>query len=190
MTGGINIGGAWRLFWRLALGLVLLIVALLLLFRIAAAVRERSEALPASSTLVATPLGRVAVALSGPAAGTPVMLIPGHCGVERLLARRFHASRRAWLPGDRGRPLNASISDALRVMNSPNLLSAASPIPQALSYATKGRANIRAGLTIDPRTACPLTQTNLKGQCSAARSGRFPFSNRYCRAWLLANIPR
>ena len=80
MTGGITIGGAWRLFWRLALGLVLLIVALLLLFRIAAAVRERSEAVPASSTLVATPLGRVAVALSGPVAGTPVMLIPGTAG--------------------------------------------------------------------------------------------------------------
>jgi pimeloyl-ACP methyl ester carboxylesterase len=95
MTGGISIGGAWRFFWRLALGLVVLIVALLLLFRIAAAFRERSEAVPATSTLVATPLGRVAVALSGPVAGTPVMLIPGTAGwsgfwrdVSRHLAGR------------------------------------------------------------------------------------------------------
>ncbi len=80
MTGGINIGGAWRLTWRLVLGLVLLVVALLLLFRVAAALRERSAAVPATSTLVATPLGRVAVALSGPVDGMPVMLIPGTAG--------------------------------------------------------------------------------------------------------------
>jgi len=95
MTGGISIGSAWRIMWRLALGLVLLIVVMLLLFRAAAAYRERGDAVPASSTLVATPLGRVAVAMSGPAAGTPVMLIPGTAGwsgfwrdVSRHLAGR------------------------------------------------------------------------------------------------------
>ena len=80
MTGGITIGGAWRLFWRLLLGLLLLIVAMLLLFRLAAALRERQDDVPATSTLIATPLGRVAVALSGPEAGAPVMLIPGTAG--------------------------------------------------------------------------------------------------------------
>jgi pimeloyl-ACP methyl ester carboxylesterase len=80
MARGITIGGAWRFTWRLALGLLLLVVAILILFRMAAGVRERDETVPATSTLVATPLGRVAVTLSGPAGGRPVLIVPGTAG--------------------------------------------------------------------------------------------------------------
>ncbi|MEG3150768.1 alpha/beta hydrolase [Sphingomonas sp. ZT3P38] len=80
MGRGISIGGALRFAWRLALGLVLVVIAILLLFRVAAAMREHDDAIPASSTLIATPLGRVAVALSGPENGTPVLIVPGTAG--------------------------------------------------------------------------------------------------------------
>jgi pimeloyl-ACP methyl ester carboxylesterase len=77
-------GGSRSLPARLARGvgkwlLLLLCLVLLLLaaLRIAAALREQGAELPAGMTQVGTPLGAVAVALSGPEDGTPVLLVHG-----------------------------------------------------------------------------------------------------------------
>lgn len=62
---------------KLVLGSAILLLILLADFRIAAAWREDGAAPPAGMTMVATRLGTVAVAVSGPADGAPIVLVPG-----------------------------------------------------------------------------------------------------------------
>jgi pimeloyl-ACP methyl ester carboxylesterase len=60
------------------LGIILVILLLALAgFRVAAALRERGAPSPARMTMVATPLGRVAVSISGPGDGRTVLLVHG-----------------------------------------------------------------------------------------------------------------
>ena len=62
---------------RLFLWLLLLVLALLLAFRLAAWAREDGAPVPPTTSLVATPLGKVAVTATGPADGPPVLLVHG-----------------------------------------------------------------------------------------------------------------
>ena len=91
-------GGAVRntLKWAVLVLLALLAVLAFILagLRMAAAARESDEGIPASSTLVPTPLGTVAVELAGPPDGPAMMLVHGTGGwsgfrreVTRHLAR-------------------------------------------------------------------------------------------------------
>src|SRR5579862_539123 len=61
---------------RILLGLVLVVAA----FWLAALTRERDRSVPPEVTSFNTPLGNVATQLSGPADGTPVMIVPGTAG--------------------------------------------------------------------------------------------------------------
>jgi pimeloyl-ACP methyl ester carboxylesterase len=77
--------------------LVLLLVLILLGFRIAAWARESKDGWPAQGTMVATPLGQVAVQLSGPRDGRRIILIGGTAGwsgVWRNVAA--HLAARGW----------------------------------------------------------------------------------------------
>ncbi len=60
--------------------LLLLLVALLVVLRLAAWWRESDEGLPAGSRQIETPLGAVAVQTSGPVDGPPVLLVHGTAG--------------------------------------------------------------------------------------------------------------
>ena len=62
---------------RLVLALVLLLVVLLLILRGAAAWRERGARAPAETAYFATPLGKVAARVTGPADGQPIVLVHG-----------------------------------------------------------------------------------------------------------------
>jgi len=171
MGRGISIGGALRFAWRLALGLVLVVIAILLLFRVAAAMRERNDAIPASSTLIATPLGRVAVALSGPENGTPVLIVPGTAGwsgfwrdVSIHLAARGYRVIAADLPpfgySDRdpqaryGRPAQAArLAAVLRTVavNRPAIVIAHSfGAGAATELALRAPARVRQLVLVDP----------------------------------------
>jgi len=61
---------------RLLLGIILLFAA----FWLAALVRERDTSVPQTTTSFYTSLGNVTAQLSGPTAGTPVMIVPGTAG--------------------------------------------------------------------------------------------------------------
>jgi pimeloyl-ACP methyl ester carboxylesterase len=80
------------------LGVLLALVLLVLLgFRVAAALRETDDAMPATSRLVATPLGRVAVQEAGPAAGPPILLVPGTAGWSGFWSHvSAHLAARGW----------------------------------------------------------------------------------------------
>lgn len=69
--------GALRFGAKAAAALLLLLVVILAGLRAAAALREDGAAPPPDTRMVATPHGAVAVGLSGPAQGRPVMLIHG-----------------------------------------------------------------------------------------------------------------
>ena len=69
--------GAVRSAGKAAAALLLLLLVILAGFRLAAALREDGAPPPAGTLMVATPYGRVAVGLSGPPDGPPVMLIHG-----------------------------------------------------------------------------------------------------------------
>ena len=76
---------------------VALLLVVLLAFRIAASVRESGDSIPATSRLVETPLGRVAVQLAGPRDGPPILLIHGSAGWSgfwRNVSR--HLAARGW----------------------------------------------------------------------------------------------
>lgn len=62
-------------------GVIILLVAIALAgLRIAAVFREDQGRLPSDSTILATPLGRIAVQASGPPGGHPVVLVGGTAG--------------------------------------------------------------------------------------------------------------
>jgi pimeloyl-ACP methyl ester carboxylesterase len=64
-----------------AFGVLLALVVLALIgFRIAASLRETETAMPATSHMVPTPLGGVAVQIAGPAVGPPILLVHGTAG--------------------------------------------------------------------------------------------------------------
>jgi pimeloyl-ACP methyl ester carboxylesterase len=82
---------------RLVLGLLLLLLIVLGLFRIAAAVRETETRPPPGIVLIPTPLGRVAAAVSGPPRGPPILLVHGTAawsGFWREVAD--HLAARGW----------------------------------------------------------------------------------------------
>lgn len=82
---------------RLGLAAVLLVVLLLAAFRGLAWAREDGAAVPSTSTLVPTSLRRVAVSLSGPENGPPILLIHGSAawsGFWRDVSR--HLAGRGW----------------------------------------------------------------------------------------------
>jgi pimeloyl-ACP methyl ester carboxylesterase len=68
---------ALRFAGKAAAGLVLLLLLLLAALRLAASWREDGAPAPAGTRMVATPYGAVAVSLTGPADGRPVMLVHG-----------------------------------------------------------------------------------------------------------------
>ena len=69
--------GALRFAGRAAAVLLGLLLLVLAGFGIAAALRERGAPPPPGTQMVATPYGRVAVGLSGPESGPPIMLVHG-----------------------------------------------------------------------------------------------------------------
>jgi pimeloyl-ACP methyl ester carboxylesterase len=69
--------GAVRFAGKAAAVLLVLLLLVLAGFRIAAALREDGVPAPPGTETVATPYGKVAVGLSGPAGGPPVMLVHG-----------------------------------------------------------------------------------------------------------------
>lgn len=69
-----------RLTGRVVAWLLLLILLILLGFRLAAQWRESETERPASTRLIATPLGNVAATISGPSAGRPILLVHGTAG--------------------------------------------------------------------------------------------------------------
>jgi len=76
--------------------LALALIALLAL-RIAAMTRETETALPATSRMVATPLGGVAVQLAGPADGPPILLVHGTAGWSGFWRNvSAHLAARGW----------------------------------------------------------------------------------------------
>ncbi|HYG47567.1 MAG TPA: alpha/beta hydrolase [Allosphingosinicella sp.] len=89
---------------RLARGVAMAAAALLLLlllvlagFRLAAALREDGAPAPPGTRMVPTPYGAVAVTVSGPASGRPVMLVHGTAawgGFWKDVAE--HLARRGW----------------------------------------------------------------------------------------------
>jgi pimeloyl-ACP methyl ester carboxylesterase len=63
------------------LGILLALLVLMLAgLRIAASMRETETAMPATSRMVATPLGGVAVQIAGPDSGPPILLVHGTAG--------------------------------------------------------------------------------------------------------------
>lgn len=77
MSVGQAIGSVAKWAARALAALLLLVLALLIAFRIAAWVREGEEGLAAGSRIVATPLGGVAIREAGPADGPRILLVPG-----------------------------------------------------------------------------------------------------------------
>ena len=69
--------GAVRFAGKAAAALLVLLLLILAGFRVAAALREDGVPAPGGTRMVATPYGRVAIGLAGPADGPPVMLVLG-----------------------------------------------------------------------------------------------------------------
>jgi pimeloyl-ACP methyl ester carboxylesterase len=82
----------------LVVGVFVYVVALVLVgFRIAADFRETDDGHPNESRLVATPLGVVAVQVSGPADGPPVVLVHGTAGWSGFWGKvSEHLAVRGW----------------------------------------------------------------------------------------------
>jgi pimeloyl-ACP methyl ester carboxylesterase len=70
----------WGAAWRIAAGLLIVLLATLAGFRIAAAMREGAVEVPPRLTMVDTPYGKVAADISGPADGPRVLLVHGSAG--------------------------------------------------------------------------------------------------------------
>lgn len=94
-----------RLFRRSLLILLALPIVLLAIAWLAAQWREDDAQVPPGTHLVATPLGRIAAAVQGPAGGSPVLIVAGTAGwsgfwrdVARHLAARGHRVIAADLP--------------------------------------------------------------------------------------------
>jgi pimeloyl-ACP methyl ester carboxylesterase len=81
-----------------AFGVLLALIVLALLgFRIAASLRETETAMPATSRMVATPLGGVAVQIAGPADGPPILLVHGTAGWSGFWRNvTAHLEARGW----------------------------------------------------------------------------------------------
>lgn len=99
--GGVQklsgLGGALRVAGKVAGLLLALLLFVLIGFRIAAAMREDETARPATTQMVATPLGEVAVQLAGPAAGPPILLIHGTAGWSGFWRNvTAHLAGRGW----------------------------------------------------------------------------------------------
>ncbi len=95
LGGAIRCGAKWTV--RIFAVLLALLVLLLIGFRIAAGFRETEAALPATSRMVATPLGGVAVQLAGPAEGPPVLLVHGTAGWSGFWRNvSMHLAARGW----------------------------------------------------------------------------------------------
>ena len=74
-----------------------LVVALLLVFRVVAWAGESETARPSQTSMVATPLGRVAVQLSGPEDGRRIVLIGGTAGWSGFWRNvAAHLAARGW----------------------------------------------------------------------------------------------
>jgi pimeloyl-ACP methyl ester carboxylesterase len=77
----VNLGGAIRRGAKWAGGTLVILIALIILtlivFRIAAALRETDASRPPHLAMVATPLGQVAVEAVGPRSGPPIVLVHG-----------------------------------------------------------------------------------------------------------------
>ncbi|HKR24888.1 MAG TPA: alpha/beta hydrolase [Allosphingosinicella sp.] len=85
--------------WAMRIVLFLLALAILLLagFRIAAALREGDEGRPAETRMIETPLGGVAVQLSGPEGGQPILLVHGTAGWSGFWRNvSAHLAGRGW----------------------------------------------------------------------------------------------
>lgn len=80
------------------LGVLLALLVLTLVgFRIAASLRETETAMPASSHMVPTPLGGVAVQMAGPEAGPPILLVHGTAGWSGFWRNvSAHLAARGW----------------------------------------------------------------------------------------------
>jgi len=95
LGGVIRRGAKWA--GMIAGGLLLLVILVLAGFRIAAAMRETDEGRPAQSRMVATPLGEVAVQLSGPEDGPRIVLIGGTAGWSGFWRNvSAHLAARGW----------------------------------------------------------------------------------------------
>lgn len=82
---------------KLAAALLLLLVLILAGLRIAAALREDGASPPAATRMVATPYGAVAVNVSGPAGGRPVMLVHGTAAWSGFWKQvSAHLAQRGW----------------------------------------------------------------------------------------------
>jgi pimeloyl-ACP methyl ester carboxylesterase len=97
----VNFGGAIRRGVKWTVGTLAVLLALLLVlligFRVAAALRETGERRPTASRMVATPLGQVAVQLSGPANGRRIILIGGTAGWSGFWRNiAAHLAARGW----------------------------------------------------------------------------------------------
>ncbi|HEX8625361.1 MAG TPA: alpha/beta hydrolase [Allosphingosinicella sp.] len=82
---------------KLVLALLLLIILILAALRIAAALREDGAAPPPATRMFATPYGAVAVTVSGPPSGPPVILVHGTAawgGFWKPVAD--HLARQGW----------------------------------------------------------------------------------------------
>jgi pimeloyl-ACP methyl ester carboxylesterase len=77
--------------------LLALLVLIFAGFRIAASLRETETAMPASSRMVPTPLGGVAVQMAGPEAGPPILLVHGTAGWSGFWRNvSAHLAARGW----------------------------------------------------------------------------------------------
>ena len=91
------IGRLLRLFFKGVGWLLALVVALLLLFRVVAWAGETETERPAQTSMVATPLGQVAVQLSGPEDGGRIILVGGTAGWSGFWRNvAAHLAARGW----------------------------------------------------------------------------------------------
>lgn len=82
---------------RLLLAFVLFIAVLLIILRGAAAWRERGAEAPADTTCFATPLGKVAARVAGPADGQPIILVHGTAAWSGFWSEiSAHLAQRGW----------------------------------------------------------------------------------------------
>lgn len=82
---------------KLAAALLLLPILILAGLRIAAALREDGAPPPAATRMVATPYGAVAVSVSGPADGRPLMLVHGTAAWSGFWKQvSAHLAQRGW----------------------------------------------------------------------------------------------
>jgi pimeloyl-ACP methyl ester carboxylesterase len=89
--------GILRFLLKTAGVLLALLVLILAGFRIAASLRETETAMPASSRMVPTPLGGVAVQVAGPEAGPPILLVHGTAGWSGFWRNvSAHLAARGW----------------------------------------------------------------------------------------------